>query len=110
MQIEERTVGGVKVLDVKGQVIQGDLLLKDKVNSVISQGHKRILINMGDVSYVDSAGLGELVGAYTTVTRGGGKLKLANVTKKTHDLLTITKLVTVFETYESEQEAIKSFA
>ena len=110
MQIEERTVGTVKVLDVKGQIIQGDLLLKDKINSVINQGHKQILVNLAGVSYVDSAGLGELVGAYTTVTRGGGKMKLSNVTKKTHDLLTITKLVTVFETFDSEQDAVKSFS
>ena len=109
MQIDERTVGAVTVLDVKGQIISGDMLLKDKINSVISQGLKKIVVNLAGVSYIDSAGLGELVGAYTTVTRGGGNLKLANLTKKTHDLLTITKLVTVFETYPSEQEAVTSF-
>jgi anti-sigma B factor antagonist len=112
MQIEERSVGNVKVLDVKGQITftQGDMLLKDKINSVVSQGHKQILINLAGVSYVDSAGLGELVGAYTTVARAGGSLKLANLTKKMHDLLTITKLVTVFESFDTEQEAVKSFA
>ena len=112
MQIEERTVGSIKVLDVKGQITLGEAgtLLKDKINSVVSQGHKQIVINLGGVSYVDSAGLGELVGAYTTVTRAGGRLKLENITKKMHDLLTITKLVNVFETFESEQEAVKSFS
>lgn len=112
MQIEERSVGNVKVLDVKGQITftQGDMLLKDKINSVVSQGYKQILVNLADVSYVDSAGLGELVGAYTTVTRAGGRLKLANLTKKMHDLLTITKLLTVFESFDTEQEAVKSFS
>jgi anti-sigma B factor antagonist len=111
MQIDERTVGSVKVLDVKGQIIQGDASqLKDKIHSVVNQGSKQILINLAGVSYVDSAGLGELVGAYTTVTRGGGHLKLANLTKKTHDLLTITKLLTVFDTFDTEQDAIKSFS
>lgn len=112
MQIEERTVGSIKVLDVKGQITlgEGGTMLKDKINSVVSQGHKQIVINLGGVSYVDSAGLGELVGAYTTVTRAGGRLKLENITKKMHDLLTITKLVNVFETFESEQEAVKSFS
>ena len=112
MQIDERTVGSVKVLDVKGQITftQGDMLLKDKINSVINQGHKQILVNLAGVSYIDSAGLGEMVGAYTTVTRAGGRMKLVNLTKKLHDLLSITKLLTVFETFETEQDAVKSFS
>jgi len=112
MQIEERTVGSVKVLDVKGQITlsDGGTMLKDKINSVVSQGSKHILINLGDVSYVDSSGLGELVGAYTTVTRAGGRLKLENMTKKMYDLMTITKLLTVFETFDTEQEAVNSFS
>jgi anti-sigma B factor antagonist len=112
MQIEERTVGSVKVLDVKGQITlsDGGTLLKDKINSVVSQGSKHILINLGGVSYVDSSGLGELVGAYTTVTRAGGRLKLENMTKKMYDLMTITKLLTVFETFDTEQEAVNSFS
>jgi anti-sigma B factor antagonist len=112
MKIDERSVGDVKVLDIAGQITftQGDEILKDKIHSVVHQGSKKILVNLGAVDYVDSAGLGELVGAYTTVTRAGGKLKLLNVTKKLNDLLSITKLLTVFETFDNEQEAVKSFS
>ena len=108
MQIEERTVGSIKVLDVKGQITLGEAgtMLKDKINSVVSQGHKQIVINLGGVSYVDSAGLGELVGAYTTVTRAGGRLKLENITKKMHDLLTITKLVNVLVTAPTTEVSV----
>ena len=84
-------------------------MLKDKIHSVVHQGSKKILVNLAGVDYVDSAGLGELVGAYTTVTKAGGKMKLLNLTKKMRDLLSITKLLTVFETYDNEQEAVKSF-
>ena len=112
MQIDERTVGSVKVLDVTGQITftQGDMLLKDKIHSMLHQGHKKILNNLAGVSYIDSAGLGELVGSYTTVTRAGGSLKLENVTKRMHDLLSITKLLTVFETFDKEQDAVQSFS
>jgi anti-sigma B factor antagonist len=110
MQIDERTVGDVKVLDVTGKITQGDALFKDKIHSMINQGHKKILVNMAGVSYVDSAGLGELVGAYTTVKKAGGTLKLQNVTGKINELLTITKLLTVFETFDKEQDALKSFS
>ena len=111
MQIEERTVGEVVVLDLKGRITlgEGDQLLKDKVNSLVNQGRKRIILNLAGVPYIDSAGLGEIVGSYTTVSRQGGSLKLLNLTKKITDLLAITKLLTVFETYDSEDEAIKSF-
>src|SRR5262245_54790318 len=111
MQIDQRAVGDVMVLDVKGKITlgEGDELLKDKVNSLINQGHKKILLNLGDVPYIDSAGLGEIVRTYTTVSRQGGSLKLMNLTKRIQDLLAITKLLTVFETYESEPDAIKSF-
>ena len=112
MKIDERSVGDVKVLDVTGQIkfTQGDEMLKDKIHSVLHQGSKKLLVNLAGVDYMDSAGLGELVGAYTTVTRAGGKLKLLNVTKRLRDLLSITKLLTVFETFDNEQEAIKSFS
>lgn len=110
MQIDERMVGSVKVLDVTGQITHGDVLLKDKIHSIVNQGHKRILVNLAGVSYVDSAGLGELVGAFTTVAGAGGSMKLENITKKMHDLLTITKLVTVFETFDKEQDAVQSFS
>ncbi len=112
MQIAERSVGNVTVLDVSGQITftQGDQVFKDKIHSLIHQGQKNILVNMANVTHVDSAGLGELVGAYTTVTRAGGSMKLVNLTKKLTDLLTITKLVTVFDTYESEKEALSKFS
>src|SRR5262249_59826142 len=112
MQIEERTVGDVVVLDLKGKITlcQGDELLKDKVNSLVNQGHKKIVLNLADVPYIDSAGLGEVVRTHTTVSRQGGSLKLLNLTKRITDLLSITKLLTVFETFESETEAVRSFS
>jgi len=112
MQIEERAVGDVIVLDLKGRITlgEGDQLLKDKVNSLANQGRKRIVLNLAGVPYIDSAGLGEIVGSYTTVSRQGGSLKLLNLTKKITDLLAITKLLTVFDTFESEDEAVRSFS
>ncbi|HEV8347708.1 MAG TPA: STAS domain-containing protein [Vicinamibacterales bacterium] len=112
MQIEERSVGDVMVLDLKGKITlgEGDELLKDKVNSLINQGQKKIVLNLADVPYIDSAGLGEIVRTYTTVSRQGGSLKLLNLTKRITDLLSITKLLTVFETYDAENEAVRSFA
>ena len=112
MQIEERNVGDVVVLDLKGKVTlgQGDELLKDKVNSLVNQGHRKIVLNLADVPYVDSAGLGEIVRTYTTVSRQGGSLKLLNLTKRITDLLAITKLLTVFETFEVEADAVRSFS
>ena len=112
MQIDERVVGDVKVLDLKGRVTlgEGDELLKDKINSLLNQGHKKIILNLAEVPYVDSAGLGEIVRTYTTVSRQGGSLKLLNLTKRITDLLSITKLLTVFETYDSEADAVRSFS
>jgi anti-sigma B factor antagonist len=112
MQIEERAVGDVVVLDLKGRVTlgDGDELLKDKVNSLLNQGRKKVVLNLAEVPYVDSAGLGEIVRTYTTVSRQGGSLKLLNLTKRITDLLSITKLLTVFETFESETDAVRSFS
>jgi anti-sigma B factor antagonist len=112
MQIEERTSGDVVLLDLKGKITlgEGDELLKDKVNSLVNQGHKKIVLNLADVPYIDSAGLGEVVRTYTTVSRQGGALKLLNLTKRITDLLSITKLLTVFETFDSEGEAVRSFS
>ena len=112
MHIEERAVGDVMVLDLKGRVTlgEGDELLKDKINSLINQGQKKLVLNLAEVPYIDSAGLGEIVRTYTTVSRQGGSLKLLSLTKRITDLLSITKLLTVFETFESEQDAVKSFA
>lgn len=112
MQIEQRQVGSVMILDLKGKITlgEGDEALKDKINSLILQGHKKMLLNFGDVPYIDSAGLGEIVRTYTTVSRQGGQLKLVNLTKRITDLLSITKLLTVFETFDNEAEALKSYS
>jgi anti-sigma B factor antagonist len=111
MQIEERSVGDVTVLDLKGKMTlgEGDELLKDKINSLIHQGQRKLLLNLEGVPYIDSAGLGEIVRTYTTVSRQGGSLKLVNLTKRITDLLSITKLLTVFETFDSEKDAVASF-
>jgi anti-sigma B factor antagonist len=111
MQIEERAVGDVTILDLKGKMTlgEGDELLKDKVNSLTHQGQRKLLLNLEGVPYIDSAGLGEIVRTYTTVSRQGGALKLVNLTKRITDLLSITKLLTVFETFDEEKEAIASF-
>ena len=112
MQIEERAVGDVTVLDLKGRVTlgEGDELLKDKVNSLINQGRRKLVLNLAEVPYIDSAGLGEIVRTYTTVSRQGGSPKLLNLTKRITDLLSITKLLTVFETFDAEDDAVKSFS
>ena len=111
MEISERNDGKVTILNLAGKVTlgEGDVLLKDKLHSLLNQGRKDVLLNLAQVSYVDSAGLGAIVSAYTTMTREGGSLKLANVTKKLQDLLAITKLLTVFETFDSEDEALHSY-
>ena len=111
MQIEERTVDGVTVLDLKGKMTlgEGDELLKDKLNSLMNQGRTKILLNLEGVPYIDSAGLGEIVRTYTTVSRQSGTMKLVNLTKRITDLLAITKLLTVFETYDNEADAVRSF-
>ena len=112
MQIDQRSVGDVIVLDLKGKITlgEGDELLKDKVNSLVNQGHKKIVLNLAEVPYIDSAGLGEIVRTYTTVSRQGGSLKLLNLTKRITDLLAITKLLTVFETFDAESDAVRSFS
>jgi anti-sigma B factor antagonist len=112
MQIEERVVSDVTILDLKGKMTlgEGDELLKERINSLIQQGHRKLVLNLEGVPYIDSAGLGEIVRTYTTVSRQGGKLKLLNLTKRIQDLLAITKLLTVFETFDSEQEAVRSFS
>ena len=111
MQIDQRAVGDVVVLDLKGRITmrEGDEMLKDKVNSLVNQQLKKIVLNLADVPYIDSAGLGEIVRTYTTVSRQGGSLKLLNLTKRITDLLSITKLLTVFDTYDNEADAVRSF-
>jgi anti-sigma B factor antagonist len=112
MQIEERTVGNVTILDLKGKLTlgDGDTLLKDKIHSLLHQGRKHFLLNLGEVPYIDSAGIGEVVRTFATVSRQGGTLKLLNLTKRIHDLLVITKLLTVFETFNAESDAVRSFS
>jgi anti-sigma B factor antagonist len=111
MEIVERTVSDVTVLDLKGKMTlgEGDELLKDKINSLLASGKKKLLLNLEAVPYIDSAGLGEVVRTYTTVSRQGGSLKLLNLTKRIEDLLSITKLLTVFDTFDSEAEAVQSY-
>jgi anti-sigma B factor antagonist len=111
MKIDERTVGDVTVLDMQGKLLigEGDELLRERINNLVESGKTKIVLNLGEVPYMDSAGLGEVVRCYTTVSRKNGKLKLVNLTKRLEDLLSITKLLTVFETYEDETEAVKSF-
>jgi anti-sigma B factor antagonist len=112
MHIEERSAGDVTVLDLKGKMTlgEGDELLKDKINSLVQQGRRKVVLNLEGVPYIDSAGLGEIVRTYTTISRQGGSLKLLNLTKRITDLLSITKLLTVFETYDSEADAVRSFS
>ena len=112
MEIAERSSGDVKILDLHGKLTigDGDELLKDKINNLVQQGHTKIVLNLGDVPYVDSAGLGQMVSSYRTVTRSGGSLRLLNLTTRIREVLTITKLLTVFDTYESESEALASFS
>jgi anti-sigma B factor antagonist len=112
MQITERALADVMILDLKGKITlgEGDELLKDKVNSLVNQGQRKIVLNLAAVPYLDSAGLGEVVRAYTTLSRQGGSLKLLNLTKRITDLLSITKLLTVFDTFDSEDEAVRSFS
>jgi anti-sigma B factor antagonist len=111
MKIVERQVGDVVILDLHGKILigEGDDALREAVTKLADSGKTKILLNLAEVPYVDSAGLGEIVRTYTTVSRKGGKLKLLNLTKKIEDLLSITKLLTVFETYESEDEAVSSY-
>jgi anti-sigma B factor antagonist len=112
MQIEQRSSGDVAIVGISGDITLskgGDVLLKDKIQSLLQQGHRKIVLDMGNVSYVDSAGLGQLVQVYATTSHLGGSLKLLNLTKRLRDLLVLTKLLTVFDAYDSESEAIASF-
>ena len=111
MTVSERASGAVIILDVDGGLTVGDPaeLLRGEVLNLLQQGRKHILINLAGVSYMDSAGLGELVQAYSTVAKQGGKLKLVSPTKRLQDLLVITKLATVFDSFDDETIAVNSF-
>jgi len=112
MTIQERVVGSVTVLDLEGKMVlgDGDTLLKDKIHSLVFQERKNIVLNLGHVSYMDSSGLGALVASFVTAKNNGGQVKLLNLTGRLQDLLAIAKLLTVFETFESEADAVRSFA
>jgi anti-sigma B factor antagonist len=111
MKISTRQVDGVTILDLSGRITlgEGSVVLRDAVRDLLTKGQKHILLNLGDVSYIDSSGIGELVSAFTTVRNQGGELKLLNLTKKVHDLLQITKLYTVFDIKDDEASAVASF-
>lgn len=106
-----RQVDGVTVVDLSGRITlgEGSTILRDTVRELLGRGQKKILLNLGDVNYIDSSGIGELVSGYTTVTNQGGQLKLLNLTKKVRDLLQITKLYTVFDVFDEETVAVRSF-
>jgi anti-sigma B factor antagonist len=106
--IETRQSGNVTILDVSGRIQLGEssMALRDKLRELAAENHTRILLNLGDVSYIDSSGIGELVAGFTTLANRGGVLKLLNLTKRIKDLLQITKLYTVFEVYDDEAAAI----
>ena len=112
MQITERKVGAVTVIDMSGKFAAGEGAgrLQDKVTSLIFQGEKQIVLNVGKLSYVDSAALGEIVASHGVARRGGGKIKLANVGKRLQDVIVMTKLLAVFESHDSEEAAVASFS
>jgi anti-sigma B factor antagonist len=112
MKVNTRQVDGVTILDLSGRITlgEGSVQLRDAVRDLLAKGSKLILLNLADVNYIDSSGIGELVSAYTTVRNQGGELKLLNLTKKVHDLLQITKLYTVFDVKDDEASAIASYA
>ncbi len=112
MKASSRQVNGIMIVDLSGRITlgEGSVILRETVRDLLGKGNKKILLNLGDVSYIDSSGIGELVSAYTTVRKEGGELKLLNLTKKVHDLLQITKLYTVFDVKDDETSAVKAFA
>jgi anti-sigma B factor antagonist len=111
MKANNRQVNGVTIVDMSGRITlgEGSVVLRDSIKELLGKGQKKILLNLGDVSYIDSSGIGELVSAFTSVRNQGGELKLLKLTKKVHDLLQITKLYTVFDIKDDETEAIRSF-
>jgi len=111
MKSSTRQVDGVTIVDLSGRITlgEGSVILRDTVKAMVGKGSKKIMLNLGEVNYIDSSGIGELVSAFTSVRNQGGELKLLNLTKKVHDLLQITKLYTVFDVKDDEATAIKSF-
>jgi anti-sigma B factor antagonist len=111
MKISTRQLDGVTILDMSGRITlgEGSVQLRDAVRELLGKGRKQILLNLGNVNYIDSSGIGELVSAFTATRNQGGELKLLSLTKKVHDLLQITKLYTVFDVFDDETQAIASF-
>jgi anti-sigma B factor antagonist len=111
LNISERQAGDVTVLDMDGKITigEGSVALRSAVRRMLEEGKKKILLNLARVGYIDSSGIGELVSSYTAINKDGGQLKLLNLTQKLQDLLTITKLLTVFDVYDTEPEALNSF-
>jgi anti-sigma B factor antagonist len=112
VKLTTRQVGDVTVIDAVGRITLGEgaSTFRDKVRELVASGNKKLLLNLGEVSYIDSSGIGEMVSGFTTVTNQGGVVKLLNLTKRVKDLLQITKLYTVFEVFEDEATAVRSFA
>jgi anti-sigma B factor antagonist len=112
VKLNTRQVGDVSVVDVAGRITlgEGSSALRDTLRDMVTKNQKKILLNLGEVSYIDSSGIGELVSGFTTVTNSGGELKLLNLNKRVKDLLQITKLYTVFDVHEDEAGAIRAFA
>lgn len=112
IEFSTRQLDGVTIVDLKGRITlgEGSATLRDTVHGLLSKGLKRILLNLGDVNYIDSSGIGQLVSSFTVAKKQGGDLKLLNLTKKAHDLLQITKLYTVFDVKDNEAAAVKSFS
>src|SRR4030095_16415032 len=111
LDVKERQAGDITILDLSGEVRigEGSIALRDAIRKLSDAGKKKLLLNLAGVNYVDSSGIGELIANYTTVSRQGGQLKLLNLTDRIQNLLVITKLLTVFDVYENESEALKSF-
>ena len=111
MKCSTRQDDGVTIVDCSGRITlgEGSITLRDTVRDLLSKGNKKILLNLADVNYIDSSGIGELVSAFTSVRNQGGELKLLHLTKKVHDLLQITKLYTVFDIKDDEASAVASF-
>ena len=111
LNMKERQAGDVTVLDMDGKITigEGSVALRSAIRRLLEEGKKKVLLNLAGVSYIDSSGIGELVSSYTAINKDGGQLKLLNLTQKTLELLTITKLLTVFDVYESESEAMNGF-
>jgi anti-sigma B factor antagonist len=112
MKTESRQIRGVAILDLSGRIVLGDgsAALRDAIRDLAARGQKLILLNLADINYIDSSGLGELVASFASIRRQGGHLKLLELTRRVHDLMQVTKLYTVFDIYNSESEAIDSFA